>query len=309
MAFTGAVFLFQKVDASVTAAQERLSGVSKSGENVVVEQAPVYGGVADPWIESGSFTVGSEELDQEIKKLCDANTSQGDTAEEAARQTFNAVADSVYIDIYEKPSGIDWVARSAKAYFESVKTEGTYAGDYYEFASVIALCLRYFGMSDAIAVPVLFDTQSGAEYGTAVCLVSDSNGVGRVCDPSQGPDGWMLPRTSYSILVDDIGQNLDPVLGLGLKVKEKEQQRVNGNGYDAEGGNGTGYDESGMSSYDNGEYGTGSGNSGYDTGTSTSSSGGTSTGTSTSSSTSNSYGGTSSSATNGTSSYDDSSYV
>ncbi len=273
-ALYSSVWVFRRVNNTVVAAEKQLEAAEQQA-TAETKPEPAYGGVQDPWIGAGTFTVGNEELDHQIKNFCDSHTSQGDTATDAAKATYTAIAESAYLDQVEKPSGRDWVSRSAKQYFNSLQQGGVYQGDYYEFASVTALCLRYFGFSDAIAVPVLYDMQNGGQYGSALCLVSDVDRQGKVCDPSLGADGWMLDRTGYNILVDDIGQNLDAAEGLGLKIQRKDantnETDPSGLGYGGTSTDGTGYGT---------DYGYGN-DYGYDTGTTTNSTYGTGTSTGT----------------------------
>lgn len=217
-----AVLVFRRVDAAVTGAQEALATASASQDEMeAVEQQVVYAGVQDRWIEAGTFTVGSEDLDAYIRDFCDEHTRETDTVDEAAQATYDAIVTSTYLYRVDKPMGLDWVARSAREYFTSDDGMGGHQGDVYEFASVLALCLRYFGYGDAIAVPIV-DAQAVSDTeGSALCLVTDSDGLLCVCDPSVGTAGWMLPRSSYQILVDDIGQNLDAAEALGLEIKKK----------------------------------------------------------------------------------------
>jgi hypothetical protein len=231
-----AVLVFRRVDNSVTTAQAALVEAEQS-EGQVVEQQAVYAGVEDPWIAAGSFTVGDEELDAYIRDFCKECSPAGATAEEAAQETFNVIVDSTYLYRIDKPMGLDWVARSAKEYFTSDDGMGGHQGDVYEYASVLALCLRYFGYSDAIAVPTVNTSGVGDADGSALCLVTNTDGTGCVCDPAVGSAGWMLPRTSYDILVDDIGQNKDAALAMGLQIKEKYADDEDGsmNGMDDDG--------------------------------------------------------------------------
>lgn len=285
-----AVFVFRRVDNSVTTAQAALVQAEQS-EGQAIEQPVVYAGVEDPWIEAGSFTVGDEELDAYIRDFCKECSPAGATADEAAQATFNVIVDSTYLYRIDKPMGLDWVARSAKEYFTSDDGMGGHQGDVYEYASVLALCLRYFGFSDAIAVPTVNTSGVGDADGSALCLVTNSDGTGCVCDPAVGTAGWMLPRTSYDILVDDIGQNKDAALAMGLQIKEKYADDESGttNGMDDEsmmGGTGTtgnyggtsGSGASGSSAYDSSDssssYGSTSGTGAYGSDSSTSSYGG-----------------------------------
>lgn len=228
-----AVFILGRVDGRVSAAQAELASAHEdtSAQTAVAQpEQEVYTGVSDPWIEAGSFTVGSEELDNYISSYCDEHTPDGATAYEAAKETYEAIVGSTYLDRVDKPMGTDWVARSARDFFVSDDGMGGHQGDYYEFCATMALCFRYFGFGDAIAVPILGTFSSGEEYGSALVLVTSGDGASCVCDPVMGESGWMLSRSSYNILVDDIGQNLDAVQALGLRVVEKSQSEQSEDG-------------------------------------------------------------------------------
>ena len=285
-----AVFVFRRVDNSVTTAQAALVQTGQS-EGQAIEQPVVYAGVEDPWIEAGSFTVGDEELDAYIRDFCKECSPAGATADEAAQATFDVIVESTYLYRIDKPMGLDWVARSAKEYFTSDDGMGGHQGDVYEYASVLALCLRYFGYSDAIAVPIVNTSGVGDADGSALCLVTNTDGTGCVCDPAVGTAGWMLPRTSYDILVDDIGQNKDAALAMGLQIKEKyaddengtmngmdDEDMMNGTGTTGNYGGTSGSGASGSSAYDSSDssssYGSTSGSDVYGSDSSSSSYGG-----------------------------------
>ena len=252
ISLAGAVYIFTYLRGSVASAEVQLAADEQQPSPSKVEPEPVYTGVEDPWVTSGTFTVGARELDDAIKEFCDEHTNEGDTPQEAAQATYNAIVQSNYIDLLEKPSGTNWVHRSAQQFFSYKKKSGAVPeGDYYEFAAVTALCLRYFGYSDAIALPVLHGNGMGSQYGSALCLVTNSDGVASVCDPALGADGWMIKRAGYNILVDDIGQDLSTAEGLGLEIQRKEENLPDAyaDGMGVSGGNGattTGYDRTGM---------------------------------------------------------------
>ncbi|MBR3317753.1 MAG: hypothetical protein IKG21_08085 [Atopobiaceae bacterium] len=261
------VLIYQHVQEKLDIAQEALasSGVEAAASAEVQTE---YLGVEDPWISAGTFTVGSEELDAAIKSFCDQHTAAGATVEEAAEATFDAIVESTYVDMLDKPSGPNWVHRAAQQYFSYLKSESKTMpeGDYYEFAAVIALCLRYFGYSDAIAVPVLHGMDNGGQYGAALCLVTNRDGVASVCDPALATDGWMLKRSGYNILIDDIGQDLSTVQGMGLEIQlspEHQQEAENAAGNDTNGtgavGTGTGGSATGANGTTSGEYGSSDG--------------------------------------------------
>lgn len=260
LSLTIGVLVFSRVQDKVMAAQEAMAGAAPQPSPANAEPAPVYAGVEDPWITSGSFTVGTSELDDAIKTFCDQHTATGATQEEAAQATFDAIVQSTYVDMLEKPSGTNWVHRAAQMYFSYLKTtEGEPEGDYYEFAAVTALCLRYFGYSDAIAVPVLHAMDNGGQYGGALCIVSNTDGVPSVCDPALGTSGWMLKRAGYKILVDDIGQDLSTAQGLGLEIQLSPEHQKEADATGVGTGTGTG----------TGTTGTGAGTTGTGAGTAT----------------------------------------
>ena len=293
-----ATFIFRHVDNAVKVSQEALAGAAQDSSTVEMAPQTVYAGVDDPWNASGSFTVEDEELDAFIRDFCDAHTMEGDTAAQAAKRTYDDVVQSAYLYRVDKPMGLDWVARSAREYFRSRTDTGEYQGDAYEFSAVMALCLRYFDYGDAFAMPIVYSESEEGQEGSALCLVTDkTTGMPCVCDPTLGTEGWMLPRAGYDILVEDIGQNLEPARGLGLRIQEKDETPKNPDGTDAVNpmggtngyaGTGSGQDEYGTENDYGSETGYGMGN-GYGTdgygGTSSNGYGGSS---------SNGYGGTSS---------------
>ena len=256
-ALAGGVFVYRYANNSIVEAQATIRGEGQAN-GVVIEEAAPYAGVADPWNQAGSFTVGNEELDAWIKAFCDEHTPEDAKVEEAAKETYDAIVLSTYLDRVDKPMGTDWVARSARDYFSSDDGMGGYQGDYYEFSSVLALCLRYFGYADAIAVPIVRSMPSGEEYGSALCLVTNLDGVGSVCDPSLGVDGWMIARAGYDILVDDIGQNLDAAEAIGLRIQKKDETGEAGDD------NGYGYNTGESNGGTSGTYNSSESDSGYD---------------------------------------------
>lgn len=203
------------------------------------EQPDQSSGVEDPWTSTKTFTTGEQELDEKVKAFCDALTLDGNGALENAQNVYNTIVWGSYIDRgeEEKPAGEKWVLACAKEYFNTAVPEEGIAGegDYYDFAAALCYCLRYFGYSDAIAIPVLVAAESGTTTGSAYCLVSDENGYPRLCDPSQGANGWMLDRYSYNILVDDIGQDLTTAEALGLSIQRAEDANANTNSTSANG--------------------------------------------------------------------------
>ena len=229
-------------------------------------QAASYSGVSDVWT-GGLFTTGSEELDAQVKAYCDALTMEGYGAKANAQQVYNNIVWSDYVERGpdEMLSGDNWDVAAAKHFFSTGKpSEGISGeGDAYEFAAVTSFCLRYFGYSDAFAIPII--RSDNLEHG-AVCLVSDENGTARLCDPILGTEGWMLDRSLYNLTVENIGQDLTQVEALGLKTVQQqttdgqatESQNSTSTGAGASGYNSSAYDsgsEHGYDSYGYDEYG------------------------------------------------------
>ena len=224
-AFAGIVavyhFLFPRVVESETQESASSASAGQGDAGTVVDQN-AYAGVEDPWYASGTFTVGDEKLDKKIKAFCDGLSTPGSDPRTNAQVVFNNIVLSTYVDRGEdqKPAGPNWVMACAREFFsdDSTETGVTGVGDYYEFAAATAYVLRYFGYSDAIAVPVQVPTGTGETYGSAYCLVTDENGLACLCDPSMGTAGWMLDRYSHDVLVEDIGQDLSTVEAMGLSI-------------------------------------------------------------------------------------------
>lgn len=183
-----------------------------------------YVGVDDPWVESGTFTMGNEGLDAQIKAFCDACSVEGYGARDNANLVYNAIVWSTYQvrESGEPPSGNDWDVALAKHFFSEGNPESGIGGvgDTYDFSAAISFCLRYFGYSDATAVPIVCGDESTGQTRAALVLVTDENGQACVCDPSLSGNGWMLDRSYYNIVVDDIGQDLTKLEELGLDDQE-----------------------------------------------------------------------------------------
>ncbi len=214
-------YLFPRTHQSDATAAAAGEPVADSGTQVATD---AYQGVDDPWTASKHFTTGDDELDQRVKALCDALTTQGQDASANAQNVYNNIMwNYTYapVDKGQKPAGPNWVRACAKEFFSTMSSPAELGGegDYYQFAAVIAFCLRYFGYSDAMAVPVLVPSGGEETFDAAYCLVTDENGAARVCDPTLSANGWMRDRYSYNIVVDDIGQDLSVVEGMGLYVQ------------------------------------------------------------------------------------------
>ena len=205
-----------------------------------------YYGLEDQWVSSAVFTTGNKELDVKVKQFCDALTVEGASASDNARKVYNTI---VWSDVEgraesEKPTGNDWDKIAALHYFSTGSPEDGLggAGDVYDFAAVTSFCLRYFGYTDALAIPVILSSQEGG----ALVVVTDEDGRSMVCDPSLAANGWMLDRSAYSIVVEDIEQNLDAVEAMGLSVQKSasdeqglvEQGGANGPSSNASGAEG-----------------------------------------------------------------------
>lgn len=227
LAFVGMVILYRHVFpwiAEVPTAEPEVQ------ETVAQEASSesTYAGVEDPWVDSGLFTMGNAELDSQIKAFCDALSIEGSTALQNAQFVYDTIVWSTFEErtADQKPAGKDWDVALMRHYFSTGNPdqgEGG-SGDTYEFAAVTSYCLRYFGLSDAIAVPVLKTDDYGNDSSGALVLVTNTNGERCVCDPSLAVDGWMIGMAQYNnIVVEDIGQDLTAVEGMGLEIKQSEQ--------------------------------------------------------------------------------------
>lgn len=225
-----------------------------------------YYGLQDNWVSSAVFTTGNKDLDIQVKDFCDALTTEGMTASENAQEVFNTIVWSGYEERTEeeKPMGRDWATVSARHYFDTGNpAEGIGGtGDAYEFAAAISYCLRYFGYSDALAIPVLIGKSGAGQYGSALVVVTDEDGRSCVCDPTLSADGWMLDRSTYNtILVEDIDQDLTEIEARGLEVQknstdESQSTSSNTNHSDDDGDNNDGqYDYNANNTDDSYGYG------------------------------------------------------
>lgn len=217
-----------------------------------IPEEPVYTGVPDSWVLSGTFTVGDEELDRQVKEFCDAFAGTDSSYEVAAQTVYNNIVWGIYEGRTEseKPVGPDWVQALARAYFSSASpAEGQVGvGDAYEFAAAISYCLRYFGYGQVYAMPTLNYDETGELAGSAVVVVVGNDSNIYVCDPAQGSLGWMLDLEGLDLLVDDIGQDLTEAEALGLTIYQSEEETDL-----VDGGTTGGYDDTGSyDSYDSG---------------------------------------------------------
>lgn len=244
----GVVLLYRHTFPQLTteATEEAATAEDVSATATAEEQG--YVGVSDPWTMTGAFTVGDSSLDVQIKEFCDAFAGDGSTAAACAQSVYNNILWGSYRErtSEEKPQGDDWVQAAARLYFSTASPEDGISGegDYYEYAAALGYCLRYYGYSDVLTLPVISFTQDGQAIESAVCMVTNENGSWRICVPAMGTEGWMLDANSYTIAVEDIGQDLTRVNALGLTVIDTSGM------YD------DGPDEYGT--YDEQEYNTGS---------------------------------------------------
>ena len=184
----------------------------------------VYQGVEDPYTYTGYFSTGSDELDQQVKAFCDAIADPTLDARSNAQKVFQKIAgNSTYTirSVTDKPGGPEWYRVCAEQYFSTATPDqGIHgSGDFYDYASALCYCLRYFGFSDALAVPLA--SLTGSEY-KAVVVVTDTSGTSCVCDPSQYANGWMNDLYAQSFLVENIGQDTAQEEAMGLTVQEVE---------------------------------------------------------------------------------------
>lgn len=225
VALVGAGALYQRsFDMGSAAAADAKSTMTEQAVVPVEDQAPAaYVGVEDRWILEGLFTTGDEGLDHQIKQFCDEHAVSGGGAAKSAEATFKAIVEegSDYTDA-ETPSGTGWVQAAARAFFDGMDDGVNESADVYGMAAATAVCLRYYGYEDAMAVPALAYDANGGQYGLAYCLVTDEHGKECVCDFSAGEYGWMKDRAYYDILVENIGQDLTAVEEMGLEVQALE---------------------------------------------------------------------------------------
>lgn len=229
LAFVGMVLLYRHVFPWIASAPEPAPEEQAATEEASSEPADT--GVEDPWVKSGLFTMGDTQLDAQIKAFCDALSMEGNTALQNAQLVYDTIVWSAYEErtAEQKPAGRDWDVALLRHYFSTGNPElgEGGSGDAYEFAAATCYCLRYFGFSDAMAVPVLKTDDNGNEVGSALVIVTDADGERCVCDPAMSGDGWMIGLDRYdTIVVEDIGQDLTAVEDLGLETKQVEQPSV-----------------------------------------------------------------------------------
>ncbi len=238
VAFVGLCAIFRFAFPPITAASDS-SDTSSAGAVVqgdaAVQSRPSYLGVEDRWVTSGYFTTGDKNLDAKVKKFCDDLTVENTNASGNALNVYNNIMwNYSYVDRGQsaKPAGPNWDTACARDFFSRYEAAGGLGGeaDYYELAAATAQCLRYFGYSDALAVPVLIGSGGESTVDAAYCLVTDENGSSRICDPTMGASGWMTDRYAHTFMVDDIGQDLTAVEAMGLQI-----MRSSGSGTDTSG--------------------------------------------------------------------------
>ena len=233
LAFVAIVVLYRRLMPQTVDAAPVPEATAASDEVLASTSNPkTYEGLEDKWLASGAFTTGNAELDQQVKQYCDALTVEGSSARDNANNVFNNIVWSPYEQRgeNEEPTGTEWATVSARHYFQGGSpADGVGgSGDVYDFAAVASYCLRYFGFTDALAVPIVKGNNTTGKVGGALVVVSDENGQECVCDPSLAAEGFMLDRSLYNITVANIGQDLSPIEARGLKVEEPPQA-VNSN--------------------------------------------------------------------------------
>lgn len=271
-AFVAVVVLFRRlippaIDDTTTTPAVVDPQVEASSSNI-----DVYDGVEDPWVASNRFSTGNKDLDVQVKEFCDALTVEGATAQENAQTVYNTIVWSEYEERAEgdKPSGSDWDIAAARHYFDGgTPSEGKGGtGDVYEFAAAVSFCLRYFGYSDALAIPVLRGTTSTGQTSSALVIVTDEFGQSCVCDPTLSGNGWMLERGLYDIVVEDIEQDLTQVEAMGLNVQIKNVDQSVSSGTEVNAGSGdsdSSFEDGSTSEYSGyGDYSGYDNYSGYD---------------------------------------------
>lgn len=221
IAFVAVAMLYHRLMPPTTATDTEADAVVDSQVAASSSNVQQYYGLEDQWVSSAVFTTGNKDLDVKVKQFCDALTVEGASASDNARKVYNTIVWSAVEGRAEseKPTGNDWDKIAALHYFSTGSPEEGLggAGDVYDFAAATSFCLRYFGYTDALAIPVILSSQEGS----ALVVVSDEYGRGMVCDPSLAANGWMLDRSAYSIEVEDIEQNLEAVEAMGLSVQKR----------------------------------------------------------------------------------------
>ncbi|MDO4797440.1 MAG: hypothetical protein Q4A01_05395 [Coriobacteriales bacterium] len=235
VAFVGLCAVFRVAFPPVTTKADGSTTGSESPVvqgDAAVQSRPSNVGVEDRWVTSGYFTTGDKNLDAKVKQFCDALTVEGSNASSNALEVYNNIMwNYSIVDRGEKakPAGPNWDTACARDFFSRYDAAAGLGGeaDYYELAAVVACCLRYFGYSDALAVPVVIDSGGESTVDAAYCLVTDENGAARICDPTMGAAGWMTDRYSHKFMVDDIGQDLTQVEAMGLQIMRSSDSTSN----------------------------------------------------------------------------------
>ena len=157
-------------------------------------------GVDSPWITNGKFSTGDATLDAEVKQFCDGIVDTSMPLDTALLEVYKGVAWADYVERAEAqhPSGADWRIRFARQFYEN-----DCSGNCYEFAPFLAYCLRYMGLSDAIAEGCLIEQQSGGWGDHGIVFVTNTDGRKCLCDTARGTNGWMLDATSYNLTIQD----------------------------------------------------------------------------------------------------------
>ena len=246
LAFVAIVALYRKLMPQTVDETTAQSTTAPSEQVLVSSSNPdSYAGLEDKWLASGLFTTGNKELDAQVRDFCDALTVEGSSARDNANSVFNTIVWSQYEERgpNEQPSGTEWTIASARHYFSTASPADGQpgSGDVYDFAAAISFCLRYFGFYDAYAIPIVKGTLATGQTNSALVVVSDEEGRPCVCDPTLAAEGFMLDRGLYTIVVDNIGQDLTTVEALGLDVRQPQELgggTSGGNGATGAGANG-----------------------------------------------------------------------
>ena len=227
LALVGATLLYRYVFPPVAPAEEVAGGELENTTTAEDANAAsnVYNGVESPYTYSGYFSTGNDELDLQIKTFCDAIADPTLEARDNAKKVFEKIAqNSTYVmrSMSDLPGGPEWYLVCAEQYFASATPDQGLpgSGDYYDYAAAISYCLKYFGFSDALAIP-LTDT-TGTSYGQAAVIVTDVSGTPCICDPSKPYAGWMLDSYTQNLTVQNIGQDIAQEEAMGLTVQEVE---------------------------------------------------------------------------------------
>ena len=228
LAFVAIVALYRKLMPQ-TVDETAVQPATAPSEQVLASSSnpDSYAGLEDKWLASGLFTTGNKELDAQVRDFCDALTVEGSSARDNANNVFNTIVWSQYEERgpNEQPSGTEWTIASARHYFSTASPADGQpgSGDVYDFAAAISFCLRYFGFYDAYAIPIVKGTLATGQTNSALVIVSDEYGQACVCDPTLAAEGFMLDRGLYTIVVDNIGQDLTTVEALGLDVRQPQE--------------------------------------------------------------------------------------